>query len=236
MMLRRMMMAPASGGGSGGVADSILAKARLWWTFDGSLVDSVASNALAPFSSTPAYTQGKKGSAVQTLRASTAGGGVSGFEASGFTLCGWLRLTATNNRVLFGLAVSGPGGEVVAFDNVAGGIGANYRNGAGFATINRIPAANGQWCFFDLSWIPGSGSTGQVFFSLNRANTQAATKNKGSEVSGPYFQLGSIYSSTFSGCDLDEVLFSQGPLTPEELDWLYNAGAGRSYAEVTSGV
>lgn len=76
MMLRRMMMAPASGGGSGGVADSILAKARLWWTFDGSLVDSVASNALAPFSSTPAYTQGKKGSAVQTLRASTAGGGV----------------------------------------------------------------------------------------------------------------------------------------------------------------
>lgn len=235
MMLRRMMMATASGGG-GGVAESILAKAQLWWTFDGSLVDSVASSTLTPFASTTAYTPGKKGNAVQTLRASTAEAVVSGFEASGFTLCGWLRLTDTNSRVLFALAVSGPGGEVVAFDNVSGGIGANYRNGAGFATINRIPAANGQWCFFDLSWIPGSGSTGQVVFSLNRANTQAATKNKGSEVSGPYFQLGSIYSSTFSGCDLDEVLFSQGPLTPDELDWLYNAGAGRSYAEVTSGV
>ena len=234
-MLRRMMMAGVSGGGGGGVAESILAKAQLWWTFDGSLVDSVASSTLTPLAATAAYTPGKKGNAVQTLRASTAEAVVSGFEASGFTLCGWLRLTATDPRVLFGLAVSGAGGEVVAFDNVAGGVGANYRNGEGFAAINRIPADNGQWHFFDLSWIPGSGSTGQVVFSLNRANTQVATKDKGSEVTGPFFQLGSAHSYTFSGCDLDEVLFSQGPLTPEELDWLYNGGAGRAYSDVASG-
>ena len=226
-MLRRAMMA----GGSGSIAGSIVSKLKLWWTFDNTMTDSVASLTLSPAGT---YSAGMKSNCVETVRSSTGATGISGYEASGFSLFGWIYLTSSSSRILLGFSNNRSGGEVIPIDHVSGGIGMNYGNSAGFSSIGRIAAANNTWHFFESSWIPGSGSTGTVRASLNNGTPLTATKDKGTEVAHSFFQLGSIYSYTSSGCNLDEVGFCQGALTAEEISYLYNSGSGKSYAELLS--
>lgn len=46
------------------------------------------------------------------------------------------------------------------------------------------------------------------------------------------FQVGQQFGSVNTNCGLDEVFFCRSLLTPSEIDYLYNAGVGRSYAEL----
>lgn len=48
-----------------------------------------------------------------------------------------------------------------------------------------------------------------------------------------YFQIGQQFGGSNTNCGLDEVFFGHGQLlNTTEIAWLYNAGAGRSYAEI----
>lgn len=191
------------------------------------------SKAGLTFTPAGAYSAAKKGNGVDSVKAITGATGISGYEAAGCSFFGWIYPTSATARVLTALSINASGGEIIPFDYVSGGIGANYRNSAGFAPgIPRIPAALNTWHFAVVSWIPGPGATGTVSFSLNNGTPLTAVKNKGTEVANQYFQLGSNYSGTVSGAVIDELGFTLGALTADEISYLYNGGAGRAYSEL----
>ncbi len=214
------------------IAASIAAKLKLWWTFDDTGTDSksgVIVGAAGP------YSAAKKANGMAATSAKWSGAtGFTGYEAAGMSMFGWVYPTSTASRVLCGLGNNVASGEVVAVDYVSGAMGMNYRNSAGYASLPRLTAAINTWHFFVVSWKPGGGTTGNVEISLNAGTPQIGSKSKGSEVSHSYAEFGSRYSNTAPAAIFDEVGFTLGALTAAEIAYLYNAGAGRAYADLTS--
>lgn len=212
------------------IAASIYSKLYDWWTFNDTGIGAKAGTVFS--TGTPlAYSGGKIGNSVSAGQRATGTPSVSGFGAAGCSLFGWVRPTTSTPRVLLALGRNQSYGEILSLDYVSGGIGVGYRDGANAASPVRIPAALNEWHFFVASWKPGTPN-GAVELSINAGTPVTTLKGVGSELVPQYFEQGSKFSGTSSGALFDEVGFTIGPLTNEEIAFLYNSGAGVGHGDL----
>lgn len=220
------------GGGADPIALAIYNKLFEWWTFNNTGVGSKAGVAYSSGTSL-GFAGGKVGDAITTGTRATGVPAVSGFGAAGCSLFGWVRPTTTTSRVLMSMGRNQSGGEIIVIDYVAGAIGAGYRDSVSVGGPSRITAALNTWHFFVVSWKPGVPS-GTIELSLNAGAPGTALKTAGSELTPQYFEQGSVYSNTDAGAMFDEVGFTVGALTAEEIAYLFGSGDGIGYEQLAS--
>ncbi|WP_019399103.1 LamG-like jellyroll fold domain-containing protein [Pseudoxanthomonas sp. GW2] len=237
MILRRMMMAGASA--DPGLASKVVA----WYEFDGDLLNSKnpANAAGLPRAMTVAsgggYTTGKHGQALQSARAQYSIGStlaeLGGFEASGGAMWSWFKPTSSSPRVLAAIARAQPAGETMWLDWVDGGIGGAYRDSAGEVQVTaRISAPVNVWSFAGVSY--DRATRVLSLFVNGEVRTLTKASNGTQAIVERFITLGSVYSGTQAGAEADGFAIAGGPLTTAEMSWLYNGGAGRTYADLAA--
>lgn len=96
-------------------------------------------------------------------------------------------------------------------------------------SINTGSIQNGRY-FVVAQWV--QGQIRLYFDGVLRGTVQAAIPRT-ANVS--YFQVGNQFNGSHTPCGLEAVFFCQfNALTDQEVDWLYNADLGRSYAQIVA--
>jgi hypothetical protein len=98
-----------------------------------------------------------------------------------------------------------------------------------------IPNLDTSWHFF---FCGHDSVNNQIFLSVDNETTNTLANTLGMHVGNGNFELGGIAfggAFNFTG-NIDQVGFWKRVLTAQERAWLYNSGAGRSYAAVVTGL
>ncbi|MHC9085332.1 hypothetical protein ACYX7E_09870 [Luteimonas sp. RIT-PG2_3] len=235
-------------GGSGSIAASILGKLTSYWDMSeasGARLDSKGANHLSVVG-TVNTAAGSRGSDVAAAFVGT-GGLVAPNDASlnvpagGGNHCffGWLMLTAPA-ATQFAAAkwnASGSGNLEYAVSAQAGVLYAQ-NGGVGYTNASTtVPAAN-TWSFVVMWRDAAAGADagkvriqrdeGTIALSASASNAPVTASSLG------FGQAGSSATNRLTG-RLQRWGWIKGDiLTPAERAWLYNGGAGRTYAEIVA--
>lgn len=242
---------PAGGVGTSPGTTGLLA----WWALDetsGTRADSHSNGFDLGVVSTPGYTTGKKGNAVTVNVVNGAGSYVAKTDSgnlldcpagSSITVCCWVYLNNMPSNNAYPVSRWGVGGA----DQADWGFNI-YANGRAEATAARYGtqtnATTGAgvisattWYFLTLIYDHTVGTYGTVSIAVNNGTPTSAAlpsaKVAGSGIQLSIGDLGHVSAGygNMSGA-VDEVCAYQRVLNGDELEWLYNEGAGRAYSEL----
>lgn len=155
-----------------------------------------------------------------------------------FTLCAWVKLeskpASTSGILLKGDAddeeyyLKWQDTDRFKFEVCSAGAFANQTSIE--ANVLGAPVL-GNW-YFIIAWHDATANT--INIQVNNGNVDSAAYTLGSYDSNGDFVIGAYpaFSEYFDGL-IDQVGFWKRTLTTEEKTFLYNAGNGRSYAEIT---
>lgn len=210
-----------------------------WWTLDetsGTRNDSHGTNHLTD-NNTVAYAAGKKGNAADFERGNNEylyiDDNASLSYSGDFTIALWAKAesynesyrgwvakeTASNNRE-FRLQWALGYLEWIVFT----------ASGAGFAIAQRALAnTDFDWHFIICRYV---ASTRTAYLSLDNGAEGSATLASAMGDTTARFYLGFYIGGLYYDGLLDEVSFWKRTLTPDEITWLYNSGAGRAYSDL----
>lgn len=153
-----------------------------------------------------------------------------------YTVCGWFMLDsidATRRIVTVYSATAGARAFLFQVGATNIPIFATYNSsgvGAGTATWGSS-VATATWYFFAF-WHDDAGDTVNLRLD-NGSPVSTATTSEPNASPTADFVIGQYQGASSGGMDgvIDEVCVYSRVLTTDEIDWLYNSGAGRAYAE-----
>jgi hypothetical protein len=108
--------------------------------------------------------------------------------------------------------------------------GASNLNGANVTSDNAGDNTTATW-YFVVAWHDATANT--INIQVNNGTANSTSYTHGAFDSAYDLHMGNIAGFYHDG-DLDEFGFWKKALTTDEKTWLYNAGAGRSYADIVS--
>lgn len=256
-MLRRMMMAaPAGGGGTG----TIFPKLTCFWPLDtasGAVMASTQPEAIANgpeklglFYSASAPAAGSGRSAGRYAPVFSGQGYVSNnnngatantaASAGDFCLFGWVKVPSTPTSDYTSIVTQ----YDASYPGTTAGVGIRFRTAGGLQGFFSDGSADQESALPAGSTIPGEW----MFLCFQRRNDKirlslnATTLAPEKDVTGktPRTQRAFFFGSQGNYLKLQGQLQDWGwsrdkSLTDAEIAWLYNAGAGRTYAEIVSG-
>jgi hypothetical protein len=209
----------------------------------GNLLDNVGSNDLTETDGTIASVAGKVGNARDFERADTeyfaAADAAWNSITGNLTITAWInaetasgifqgivsKLTVAGDQVSYLLGINDLG--EVTFEVSTDG---TRTSSAVFEQVNSTPISASTWYF-----LVGRRREGvNVGLSVNAGTEVTATLAGGIFDGTAAFEIGAynVNASNFDGI-IDEVGVWNRVLTDDEVDWLYNSGSGRSYADIT---
>lgn len=213
-----------------------------WWSLDeasGTRADAHGSNDLTPINA-PASASGKVGDAVDLESGSDqyltiAAGSQSGLAAgaAGFAFGAWYRMESAASAFICSKRDSGAA-EFTMTTNADSPGALHFYLAPGFSpliVVGSLPV--GGWVFVVVGYDVASGN---ACISINGAAPTTGARAFGGAASAP-FSIGYDLSGGLPKWDglVDQAFYYTRWLTDDELAWLYNAGAGRSYADVAGG-
>lgn len=154
-----------------------------------------------------------------------------------FTLAGWVLFTGSTAGSAYILGQWDDGTNRSSILNLDTGV--IYYNISDNGTTNNYatgPAVSvDTWYFFVCGHDAGNN---QIFLQINNGTNNTTSWTTGAFDSGAPFAFGAGFAAgvpyKFFNGRLDQVGFWKRMLTTDERTWLYNAGAGRSYAEIVA--
>jgi len=200
-----------------------------WWTLDeesGQRNDSHGTNHLTDIG-TVTYMAGKKAnaslhdSAIPEYLSCDSNPSLQIGDID-FTIGGWMYVTdATARRTLCG---KGTSVHIIAFTSAAiyGYYGANYSQVYGLAILN-------TWTFC-VFWRDKVAN--KIYIEINNGDgTLVSGTGTAVATNDTAFTLG-LWGTNYMHGGLDECFFYKRMLSATERTWLYNTGAGRTYADL----
>lgn len=222
---------------------AVIDNLKAYWSLEetsGTRADAHGSNDLTDVN-TVTSTTGIQGTAASFDSANTESLEVSdpvdlrlGSDTS-FTMAGWLRVPSAANTPVWAKA-SPFGGNQIEYllrydaDNLRFRF---FLQDGAVAHNHSVSLSSATW-YFVIMWHDAAADTINV--QVNNGTASSTSHTGGTTYySGSLFALGRQAGSggTFTG-DLDEVGFWDRALTSDERTWLYNSGAGRSYADIVA--
>jgi hypothetical protein len=222
-----------------------------WWTFDetsGNRADSHGSNTAVP-TGTPGYGTGKKGNALDLEITSvneyltvTDNDSIS-LNATDFTICGWVYFESLSGTTLaFLLSKYAAAYEYSLYYTPGATNRFNltvFHNGVNDPiTASVAGATTGVWYFIAATF---NNTSKALTISVDNGTPGTATAT-GKTIANTATNLFIGTLSAAPGNDaytldgmMDEWAIWKRVLTAEEITWLYNAGAGRTYSELDAG-
>lgn len=211
-----------------------------WWELNettGTRNDSHGANHLSSNNSV-GYTSGLVGNAANFVAANnqylSIADNTSLSLTGNMTISFWFRYTAAPAATQYLIAKrTGASGRSYSIQILSTGylVFTAYADGSTATNITTaIVAPTNTWNFVTATHNNGSNIT----LRINNETPVSATLTGGIYDSLAAFSVGSIVgASSFSG-DIDELGVYTRVLSTDELDWLYNSGAGRSYCDIAS--
>jgi RHS repeat-associated protein len=218
-----------------------------WWSLNetsGTRNDSHGGNHLTD-NNTVTSTTGMQASAAQFTSSSSEWLSRSDNTALStgdidFTICGWMKLnskttyrglvskfeTSTNNKEYY----LGYASDLDRFQFVV----SNNGTATGSVVANNFGSpATATW-YFVCAWHDAAANT--INIQVNNGAANSTSWSSGVYNGTAPFNLGRIGGGTTSYHDgaTDEVVFYKRTLTAAERSWLYNAGSGRTYTDLSS--
>ena len=238
---------PASGGGGGGgpLAASILAKLTSWWEMDensGSRLDSKGINNLT-VNGTVSTATGVRGAgdvaaAFAGFGALTIASNTSIQVPSGggdHCIFGWVYLTSNIGAEFFVAKTNASGSSSVEYAfSMQGEIYYAQNGGSSYYNASQSAPTAGTWNFV-VMW--RDASDGKVRMQINdgAVNVSASSSNPSPNTYDLAFGRNGSSPSEYLTGRLQRWGWIKGAtLTADERAWLYNSGAGRTYAELTA--
>lgn len=222
-----------------------------WWELNeesGTRVDSHASNDLTD-NNTVLFNTGKQGNAADFESGSSESLSISDASQSGlrlgdndWSICAWVQAetfpgdasivvkqsdaAATQEYRLY-YKTSATEFALTVYDGVASSASVDAST---FGT-----PATGTWYF--VYGEHKAGATNTVGISVNAGTIDTAADLAVNSGSTADFHIGARAHSTqrFWDGEIDEVAIFSRALSQAEIDWLYNSGSGRAYADLTAG-
>lgn len=165
---------------------------------------------------------------------STANGSVlAAVAGSSWTITGWANPVTVTGGAPLGTWDGGFAGLALRLNTggTANSIVAQWINDAGGSVLAEaaVAQAAGTWAFFAVTY----DAVANRLYMRTNGTTSAGTVTSGTYSAQAEFRLGDWGEpgphSYYNG-RLDEVAVWSRALSTDELDWLYNAGAGRAYS------
>lgn len=224
------------------IVDSLVA----FWDMDeasGPRADAHGSHTLAD-NNTVTSTTGKVGTSALFVKANTEylnEDDTAGLSASNrdFMICGWVYFETVGAEAYLlskGTSVSAAGLEYRLYSNAAGGINSSVSNGSAIRTATvTLPVTTATWYFIE-GWYDTADSKPHVRINRGTAATSVSALTGGPQDTAGHFRFGASSAlSAYLDGRLDSWGFWDRILSSDELDELYNAGAGVAYADIAGG-
>ena len=128
----------------------------------------------------------------------------------------------SGNHYAFGTTLSSAGKALVQASSAAG----SFDILTGASTLS-----TGTW--YHVVAVARSATDRELYVNAASDGTATASRTILSPIQFSLGSYGAAASDTLNG-ELDEVGFWSRALTPTEITWLYNSGAGRSYADIVA--
>lgn len=237
---------PFAHGSSDPTAASIRAKLGSWWEMNeasGTRYDSVGTNHLTVVGTVSTGTGVRGGSDVAA--AFTGAGGLTvasnttlNVQTTTLTHClfGWIYY---NNHTGTQMAVAKWDASAAPYLDYAmsnqSGTAYAYNGGATYYSATGTPPSAGNWAFYVMWRDPADGKVRlQINNGAVTASENASAPSPTNGTSLGFGQAGSSASSRLNG-RLQRFGYIKGAfLSATERTWLYNGGAGRTYAELAA--
>ncbi len=218
---------------------SILSKIDSWFTFDSNIEDQHGSsdlNTAGTVTYSPAIIDD---GAASTLRMQSNTVPPALITRNNFTIGGWVKLANLSPQVFVGTKINSESGlneSVFIYYNggqIGGGFNQTSLVGDQRSIAYTLPdggaSMDDDYQFFALTYTGG-------ILSIYLNGSRVVDGNFGSDIPRvpDMIFFGYQYSAEYNQ-SFDEVFFADA-LTDAELDWLYNSGNGRSYADVVAAV
>ena len=240
---RRAMLANTANGTTGAAMGTLAVDLKAFWELgeaSGTRMDSHTGGLdLSPVN-TPGNAAGKVGDALACVsasdqRVSRASHADLVMGDIDFSICFWAYMETVGDQTF--LAKSSSGGTIEYAVHHSGGVGgvyfavrnlANTGNGTVLAAVGSPP--EDTW-FFVVAWHDSVNNFLRA--SLNNGTAGETSFSGGVRASTLDFNLGRDFWDGFKlNGRIDQVGVWKRVLTADERTYLYNAGAGRTYAEV----
>lgn len=170
--------------------------------------------------------------ASEFLSSATGVGNALGNGVTAMTISMWIKADVTNsNDGLLNIG-SFAGSQGVFNFNISGSNKINTTvNGASQSVIAFSDTTS--WHHLAVQY---RGTTVAVWLDGTEKFDQAAASGSSIDCAGLDFIVGGYFSSSFCfDGGIDEVGVWNSVLTDDNITWLYNSGAGRSYADISAG-
>lgn len=236
----------AAGGSADPTALSIFNKLTSWWEMNeasGTRSDSKGTNHLAVGGTVSTATGVRGGADVAASFA--AGGWLHAVDSASLSvpsgggdhcLFGWFYITSGNGFFAGKWDASGPSAYEYGMQ-VSGGTVYGQNGGGGYVSATQASPGTGSW-HFGILWRDSAAGTdaGKVRLEIDNG-----TVNLSASASSPSDTINELGFATAAGSGGSSLLTGRlqrwgwikgNLLTPTERTWLYNSGAGRTWAEL----
>lgn len=219
-----------------------------YWALDessGSRADSHGSKTLTD-NNTVGSTTGVQGNAARLVEANTeylsrADDADLRFTGGDRTICGWVRVNGTHAATVFYIVSKWDSSFqdwAMSGTDATGALGGGVRNAADTgdfgATDSGANLTDGSWHFVAMIWDATAEEISVKADGRARVTTSAPGGVSASSAAMEFGRLQQGFGPS-ADIDLDEWALFSAALSDDELAWLYNSGAGRTYAELAGG-
>lgn len=153
-----------------------------------------------------------------------------------FTICGHFYWTSTSNMILVSKDDSAGSARDYTIDIISSKVNFYVNGGAIGIATSTVLLTPSTWYFF-CGWHDATADTMNISVN-NETPVAASTGGTAPQVSSAVFEIG---ARQYSGAEgyfdglIDQVGIWKRTLTPTERTFLYNSGAGRTYAAIGGG-
>lgn len=215
-------------------AMSFASKAISWWDFDGDATDLRAANDLTGTATYPAGLIAEKAQKTSRLLNTSAlvpQNMTTSDGTGGIAFGGWTYINSTGAEDIE--VRKGTGSNDQAYRLAVRNANQAYfiTGSSGPLTISSSVGAvsSGSWHFL----VGGIGAAARdAMLSVDGAATATGTASAGQMNNPNMISFGAYTGNVYTALHNDSSFLASCPLSPSEIGWLYNSGAGRGGAEV----